>query len=286
MCKSAKNSCVNQHDKKNLYGNGYNTGPYFYSYSVNNATSLTHDTTLSMNCSAEESISVLAETVEPYAVYGNSFGDDASCGAVMSVDSTGALYEVIQNYTYSSDSGIHGMAYNLNQTYIYSADDSGNSLWTHKIDSATGELTQVQQLAAPSSGADPRHISVHPSGLYAYVVMEAANTLNLYSIDQTTHELAYTNISYSLMAPNATVSNYKASDVVLSSSGSYAWATTRGTNEILGYLSGYKLSANGSIESQLFVQETLTSQGLSGSVTPSPDTDRCKQHLRNFPYFD
>lgn len=232
-----------------------------------------------MNCSAKVSISVVASSAPPYAVYGNSWsGSDASCGVVMSVDSNGALSTVIQNFTYASDTGIHGTALNPEQTYLYSADDKGDSIWTHKIDNTTGEVTAIQRIASPSEGADPRHIAVHWGGLYAYSVMEAANIISEYTIDQITHELTYTNVSYSLL-PSTVPSDstdYIASDVVVSTSGTYAFATTRYSvdTSLPGYISGYKLSSNGSIESQLFIQATETSQGFSGSITVSPETDQ------------
>lgn len=255
--------------------NSFNNGPYFYSYSVNNATSLTHDTTLPMNCSATMSIFQIAQTVEPYAVYGNSWAGDASCSVVMGVDENGALSEVIQNYTYSSNSEIHGMAFSPEDTYLYSPDYKANTIWTHKIDAVTGELTVVQEIDAPVEDSEPRHISVHPTGNYAYVVTEAGNTLDQYLIDQTTHELSF-DVSFSLFAAGANASLYKASDVATSSSGSYVFATTRGsaTGTNPGALSGYKIAANGSIEEQIFVLNTSTAMGFAGSLTPSPDTDR------------
>lgn len=227
------------------------------------------------NCSDSKAIFVMAQTVEPYAVYGSPFGSDASCGAVMSVNSNGVLSEVIQNYTYATSSGVHGMAFGPNDTYLYSADDTDNSLWTHSIDATTGELTLVSQISGPVSGADPRHIAVHPIGLYAYVILEGANELAVYSIDQTNHTLAFTNITYPLIPSTAETSDYWSDEVAISYSTNYLWATSRGRSTGTdGYISAFTLSADGAIEKQLFLNATTSSGGTANSVAPSDFTDQ------------
>lgn len=227
------------------------------------------------NCSTSKAIFVVAETVEPYAVYGTPFGGDAYCGAVMSVDSSGILSEVIQNYTYATSSGVHGMALNPANTYLYSADDTDNSLWTHSVDATTGELTLVSQISGPVSGADPRHIAIHPKGLYAYVILEGANELAVYSIDQTTHTLAFTNITYPLIPSTVNSSSYWSDEVAISYSTNYLWATSRShTTDAVGYISAFTLSDEGVIGKQLFLNETTTSGGTSNSVAPSEFSDQ------------
>ena len=164
-----------------------------------------NNNTLSLggNCSnsSAAAIFVMAASTPPYAVYGSPFGgqDDAGCGAVMSVDGSGALAEVIQNYTYSTDSGVHGMAMNQANSFLYSADDTGNTLWTHSVDNSTGELTLVDSLAGPETGADPRHVTVHPAGKYLYVILEGANELAQYSIDQSTGKPSFKNVTFPLI---------------------------------------------------------------------------------------
>jgi carboxy-cis,cis-muconate cyclase len=149
---------------------------------------------------ATKAIYIAASSSPPYNAYGTPFGGTAYCGNVISVDSDGVLSEVIQNYTYSSTSGVHGLAFSPDNSYLYSADDGANSVWTHKIDETTGTLEVVEQLVGPETGADPRHLAVHPNGTYAYVVFEGANELAVYSIDQTTGKLVFTNTVYPLIA--------------------------------------------------------------------------------------
>lgn len=85
-----------------------------------------------------------------------------------------------------------------NNDFIYSADDMGNAVWAHSYDSATGEVAEVQYLAA-ASGSNPRHLTVHPNGNWVYVVYEEANSIASYKRDTTTGELTFTNTTYSLL---------------------------------------------------------------------------------------
>ena len=82
----------------------------------------------------------------------------------MSVTSNEILSNVEQDYIYSTSSGVHGLALSLDQQFLYSADDSGNTVWTHRINQTTGPLTYFAKLSGPVMGAVPRHVAVHPSG--------------------------------------------------------------------------------------------------------------------------
>lgn len=282
------------HDKKALYA--VEDGGWT-SYSVDNTTSLTHTNTLPLtgNCSSDRSIFVLSAHTPPYNVYGDPF---SNCGSVLSVDEDGALAAVAQNISYASDSGVHGLALSPDGAYLYSADDSGNSVWTHSVDSSTGLVTELQQLTAPSDGANPRHAAVHAKGNYLYVVLEEANKLAQYRLDAASGLPIFENVTYPLIPESgefARISlsffflsiadfryaelssnndNYWSDDVAVASSGTFLWASSRSRDETLpGYISGYSLSATGAITKQLFLLNTTTSGGSANAVTPAPFSD-------------
>jgi carboxy-cis,cis-muconate cyclase len=269
---------VFQHDKKNLYGTSFTaSSPAFVSYTLGSATDIIYNTTIAIrgNCSSSKAIFVTAASESPYAVYATPFGGTADCGVVMSVDENGVLSEVIQNYTYKSTSGVHGMAMNQNNTFIYSADDSANALWTHSVDRNTGELTYVSNVDGPVSGADPRHVAVHPKGQYLYVILEGANELAQCTLNKTTGIPSFKNVTYSLIPSSATSSSYWSDEVALSFSNNYLWATSRArSTNSTGYISAFSLAADGSIESQLFLNATSTSGGTANSVSPSTFSDQ------------
>jgi len=212
---------------------------------------------------------------------------------VLSVLSNGTLSSVAQNYTYLTNSGVHGLAFSPNGAFLYSADDGANSVWTHSVDSTTGALTYIDRAAAAATGADPRHTTVHPAGGYLYVVYEGTSELAVYAINTTTGIPEFTNKTYPLLpagtyprAPDIGLSKadqlgydatlYWADEVALSFSGAYLWATTRGhQTNLTGYISAFALSAAGAIEKQLFLTETTTSGGAANSVAPADFSDEC-----------
>jgi carboxy-cis,cis-muconate cyclase len=218
---------------------------------------------------------IIASTASPYVVFGAPYS--TGCAAnMMSVDNTGALTEIIANASYGSGSGVHGLALSADNQFLYSADDMGNAVWVHSVNTTSGEIAEVQYLAAPT-GADPRHMVVHPGGQYAYVVFEALSSIGVYSRDATTGELTYTNTTYPLLPTGYTnTSSYWADEVMFSvnSSGtpSYMYAATRSrTTTIPGYVSAFSLDLDtGAIKEQLFLTETTASGGSANSVTSAP----------------
>jgi carboxy-cis,cis-muconate cyclase len=234
---------------------------------------------------------IIASTAEPYVVFGAPYS--TGCPAqMMSVNDDGTLSAVIANATYSSSSGVHGLALSSDNEFLYSADDMGNAVWVHSVNITSGEVAEVQYLAAPT-GADPRHIVVHPAGNYAYVVFEALSSIGVYSRDTSTGELTYTNTSYSLL-PSSKSFRYRGKDIAdiyvaytntssywadevnfsVNSSGtpSYMYAATRSrTTTIPGYISAFSIDTEtGAIHEQLFLKETTGSGGSANSVTAAP----------------
>lgn len=274
-----------QHDKTNLYTTAYGQSneaqnPKFVSYSIINATAIEYQATIPAggNCTAT-SIFVVADQHHPYNVYGTFFssvkGINAGCGSVLSVDEYGTLDAVIQNYTYFVNvSGVHGAALSPHSRYLYSADDTGNTLWTHAVDHDTGEVTVVANLTGPTPGSDPRHVVVHPKGHYLYVILEGSSQLAQYTIDQETGLPAYDGVYPLLLSTQQDPVHYWADEVALSSSNKYLWASNRGrSTNTTGYVSVFSLDEWGAIIKQNFLVPTSSSGGFSNILSPSPYTD-------------
>ncbi|KAH8684513.1 Lactonase, 7-bladed beta-propeller-domain-containing protein [Tricladium varicosporioides] len=258
--------------KQNIYvGNG----AQYDSYTITSSTNLTYSSTITIGGTCSNANYIIASTASPYVVFGAPYS--TGCPAqMMSVDSTGTLTGIIANATYGNSSGVHGLALSANNDFLYSADDMGNAVWVHSVNATSGEIAEVQYLAAPT-GADPRHMVVHPKGNYAYVVFEASSEIGVYSRDTTTGELTYTNITYPLLPTGYTnSSSYWADEVMFSvnSNGTpaYMYAATRSrTTTIPGYVSAFSLDATtGAIVDQLFLTETTNSGGSANSVTSAP----------------
>ncbi|KAL2874937.1 hypothetical protein SGCOL_009916 [Colletotrichum sp. CLE4] len=263
------------HDKKVIYGNAFeDTGSSVYvSYPLTDDLQISPGNTVTSQGACKQlSIFVRPSPVSPYAVYGQPFG---ACGTVMSVDSDGLLVEAIQEYNYSSSSGVHGTAFDPTGAFMYSLDDTGNVIWVHSVNNSTGELTYVANVTAPVEGADPRHGTVHPTGNYLYVVHEGTNEVGVYKIDASTGIPTYADISYPLKPDGANDTNYWSDEVALSYSAKYLWATSRARNtNITGYISILALNDDGSVNKQNFLTPTTSSGGSANAVTPSDFGDQ------------
>lgn len=226
-------------------------------------------------------------------MYGNPFYDYAGFGNVFKVNEDGSLGENIQNYEYCDKSAIHGMVFDPEEDYLYSADMWANRIWCHKKDSETGKLTLVGSVDAPAPGDHPRWVEMHPSGKYLYALMEGGNRLGEYVIDQQTHMPVFTHKIYPLIPPGMCESfkfllffltifsdipnpkMYRSDVVFLNKSGSYLFATSRANSfDLTGYIAAFKVDANGAIERQICLNPTPTSGGHSNAVSPCPWDDQ------------
>jgi carboxy-cis,cis-muconate cyclase len=229
-------------------------------------------------------IFLLAAQKPPYCVYGNPFYDHAGSGSVYSVNETGALASNIQNFELLPHSGIHGSVFDPAEEYLYSADLRANKIWTHRKSPSSGKLELVEAegsagscLDAPDPGDHPRWVEISASGKYLFVLMEHSNRLAQYVIDERTHLPVFTGHTYPLLPPGLaekTGKKYRSDVVFRSSSGRHLFASARSNHDdVTGYISAFRLSDVGDIESQLFIMPTPTSGGHSNAVAPCPWSD-------------
>lgn len=224
---------------------------------------------------------MVADPRPPHNAYGTFFssvrgtGINAGCGAVLSVDQDGVLDGVVQNYTYFPNiSGVHGVALSRDSRILYSADDTGNTLWTHAVDRDTGEVSVLANLTGPTPGSDPRHVVVHPRGQYLYVILEGSSQLAQYAIDPETGIPAYELAYPLLLSASQDPTGYWADEVALSASNKYLWASNRGRHtNTTGYVSVFSLDEWGAIVKQNFIEATSSSGGFSNILSPSPYAD-------------
>jgi carboxy-cis,cis-muconate cyclase len=224
-------------------------------------------------------IFLLAAKKPPYNVYANPFYDHAGFGNIFSVDQTGGLAQNIQNYEYSPSTAVHGMVFDPSESFLYSADMWANKVWCHQKDAATGQLTLVGSVDAPKHHDCPRWVAMHPSGNFLYVLMEAGNSLGIYSIDATSHLPVYTGTSFPLVPPEllsrlASRKIYRSDVVALSHSGRFMYATARSSDpQLSGYISVFALKDSGEVDRQVSLAPTPTGGGHSNAVAPCDWSD-------------
>jgi hypothetical protein len=74
--------------------------------------------------------------------------------------------------------------------FLYGSNRGYNSIVVYTINSTNGIFTQVQQ---QTTDAFPRNFAIDPTGGYCIVAAQNGNTIRLYSINQQTGKLTYTN---------------------------------------------------------------------------------------------
>jgi len=143
----------------------------------------------------------------PYHVFSVSWPGPNSCGMSLPANSNGSLGTVLDSWSYANSSGVHGLALREadGQQLIYSADLNGDLVWTHAVDRASGEVTEVGQLSTTQSGMHPRHLASHSKGKYLYVLMENDNSLVQFDLDQQTGSAAKEGVRH-LLYPEGEIS--------------------------------------------------------------------------------
>lgn len=109
-------------------------------YTVKSPSEIVHHASLAMgghprandSDTKTRAIFVLAAKKAPHCVYGNPFYNFAGFLNVHSVDESGALKENIQDAPLDENSAIHGMVFDSQEEYLYSADMWANKIWCHR----------------------------------------------------------------------------------------------------------------------------------------------------------
>jgi len=99
------------------------------------------------------------------------------------------------------------------------------------LDTATGKLVANNPPSvAARSGSAPRHVVLHPTGPYAYVVNELDSTVTTYRFDDERGTLAPIQVIPTI--PTTYTGNNTGAEIVVASSGRFVYASNRGHNSI------------------------------------------------------
>ncbi|KAI1434870.1 Lactonase, 7-bladed beta-propeller-domain-containing protein [Xylaria sp. CBS 124048] len=263
------------HGKSKLYSTDWAASePTFASYAVTSHPPhirLEKKVVGNRRCTGSKSIHVNANPQRPHAVYGTYYYGTANCATVFSVDANGTLDRVVQEYAlYPPDAGIHGTAFTPDGAYLLAADTKGNRIWTHSLARESGEMALVDVIEGPVQGANPRHLAIHGTGRFVYVVLEGVSGLATYGIAQG-GRLERVGPIYRLLRPGDDPAHFWADEVSLSRSNRYLWATNRACESRgKGYISVFEMAATGKIARQISLRQTDTSGGLANSVAACP----------------
>jgi 6-phosphogluconolactonase len=167
-----------------------------------------------------------------------NYGGGSVC--VLPIQEDGRLGEataVVQHQGSSANKqrqeGPHAHSINLDAAnrFAFAADLGLDKVLIYRYDAAKGTLTPNEPPSidlAPGSG--PRHFAFHPSGRYAYVINEMANTVTAMNYDAAKGVLKEVQTVSTL--PRDVKGNTWTAEVVVHPSGKFLYGSNRGHNSI------------------------------------------------------
>ena len=126
----------------------------------------------------------------------------------------------------------HCVILDPNERYALASDLGTDKVMIYQFDRATGKLNPAKQpFAELKAGAGPRHLALHPSGKYLYVINELDSTLTTFGYDARNGTLTLIE-TVSTLPEDFTGVSYCA-DVHVSVSGRFLYGSNRGHNSIV-----------------------------------------------------
>ena len=131
--------------------------------------------------------------------------------------------------------GPHAHSINLDPAnrFAYVADLGLDKILIYRFDQAKGLLTlNNPSSASVKPGAGPRHLAIHPTGKFAYVINEIDCTITAFSNDTAKGELRELHTLTTLPPKQAMQTGYSGAEVQVHPSGKFLFASNRGHDSI------------------------------------------------------
>jgi 6-phosphogluconolactonase len=126
----------------------------------------------------------------------------------------------------------HCVIFDQHERFVLTADLGIDKVMIYQLDRKTGKLNPAkQEFAELPKGAGPRHLALHPSGDYLYVINELDSTMASFKYDERYGTLTLIE-TVSTLPDNFTRTSYCA-DVHVSASGKFLYGSNRGHNSIV-----------------------------------------------------
>lgn len=176
--------------------------------------------------------------------------------SVLSVALDGGAGTVVDTETAGDGAQAHGVTVLADNRHIFVPFKGLDRIGQFKFDPVMGQLTpNTPPYVDAPSGSGPRHLAVHPTLPFAYVVDENSSAVSRYLLDDSRGTLTYID-SVSTVPEGTTITNTGA-EIQIAPSGRFIYASNRGHDSI-------------AVFSVDLVQGTLTRTGTvpSGGQTP------------------
>ena len=126
----------------------------------------------------------------------------------------------------------HCIILDRRERHALAADLGIDKVIIYRFDRVTGKLSPAKQpVAELTAGAGPRHLTLHPSGKYLYVINELDSTMASFKYNETNGTLTLIE-TVSTLPSDFTGASYCA-DVHVSASGKFLYGSNRGHDSIV-----------------------------------------------------
>lgn len=164
----------------------------------------------------------------------------------------------------------HAHAINLDSEdrFAYVPDLGIDKVMIYRFDSAQGSLVANQPPAASvQPGAGPRHIAIHPSGRYAYVINELHCTITVFGRDAASGALTTIETVSTLPAGQSVQPGFSTADVQVHPSGRFLFGSNRGHDSIVVFSIDEKSGRLAHVETEPTQGRTPRAFGIDPSGT-------------------
>lgn len=126
----------------------------------------------------------------------------------------------------------HHIQFDRRGRFLIVPDKGLDSVHVFTLDTATGKLVaNTPASVAARSGSAPRHVALHPTGPYAYVVNELDSTVTTYRFDDERGTLAPLQVIPTI--PTTFTGNNTGAEIAVAGSGRFVYASNRGHDSIV-----------------------------------------------------
>jgi len=127
----------------------------------------------------------------------------------------------------------HSINVDPESRFAYAADLGLDKILIYRFDPGTGSLTAANPaFASVAAGAGPRHLSIHPSGRFAYVINELHLTVTAFGRDQASGALQELQTISTLPAGQQPQDGFSTAEVLVHPSGRFLYGSNRGHDSI------------------------------------------------------
>jgi 6-phosphogluconolactonase len=128
----------------------------------------------------------------------------------------------------------HSANFAADDHLLLSCDLGADAVYLYRTDDAHGSITPRRPASVHvEPGSGPRHLAVHPSARYVYVINELTNSIGVFAWNPAAATLVQRQ-SISTLPPGTTVANTTA-EVVVHPSGRFVYGSNRGHDSIAAF---------------------------------------------------